>query len=139
MRDGVRQLDDSKTSNLWQISCLAMGTPVALSIQPQYVLLGVTNSAGAVVVDIEFDPREPYLGNKVTCYHAVELQNPPTRVLIYIDAADRLGLKLDGLPRHVIGFCPVNRKFSIDGKGRPKFTINRMQVPLSLGILSDAS
>ncbi|MEO9930912.1 hypothetical protein, partial [Rhodopirellula bahusiensis] len=87
LRDGVRQLDDSKTSYLSLISCLAIGTPVVLSKQPQYVLLGVTNNADAVVVDIEFDPREPYLRNKVTGYHVVELQYPPTRVLIYIDAA----------------------------------------------------
>ncbi|CAN0543214.1 unnamed protein product, partial [Laminaria digitata] len=65
------------------------------------------------VVDIEFDPREPYLRNKVTGYHVVELQYPPTRVLIYIEAADRAGLKLDGLPRGVIGCCPVYRKFSV--------------------------
>lgn len=96
MRDGVRQLDDSQKSNLSQISCLAIGTPVVLSKQPRYVLLGVTNNADAVVVDIEFDPQEPYLGNKATGYH-VELQYPPTRVLIYIDVADRTGLKLDGL------------------------------------------
>lgn len=72
----------------------------------------------------------------VTGYHVVELQFPPTRVLIYIEAADRAGLKLEGLPRGVIGCCPVKRNFAIVGTHKRKFTISRTQVPLSVGILS---
>lgn len=131
LHGGVRHLDDSKTSYLSRISCLAIGTPVVLSKQPQYVLLGVTNNADAVVVDIEFDPREPYLQNRVTGYHVVELQFPPTRVLIYVEAADRAGLKLEGLPRGVIGCCPVKRNFSIVGTHKRKFTINQQNASTS--------
>ncbi|CAM9575353.1 unnamed protein product, partial [Laminaria digitata] len=136
LHDGVRQLDDSKTNNLSRVSCLAIGTPVVLSKQPQYVLLGVTNNADAVVVDIELDPREPYLQNMATGYRVVELQFPPTRVLIYIEAADKAGLKLEGLPRGVIGCCSVERNFSIVGSHKRKFTFSRTQIPLSVGILS---
>ncbi|CAM9552069.1 unnamed protein product, partial [Laminaria digitata] len=98
--------------------------------------LGVTNNADAVVVDIEFDPREPYLQYTVTGYHVVELQFKPTRVLIYIEADDRAGSKLEGLPRCVIGCCPVKRNLFIVGTHMRKFTISRTQVPLSVGIIS---
>ena len=95
-----------------------------LSKQPQYVLLGTTNNADAMVVDIEFDPREPYLRNRVTGYRVVvELQFLPTRVVIFIEAADRAGLKLEGLPRGVIGCCPVKRILSVVGTHKRKFII----------------
>ncbi|CAM9507277.1 unnamed protein product, partial [Ectocarpus sp. 12 AP-2014] len=44
--------------------------------------------------------------------------------------------QLDGLPRGVVAFAPVEKPFSIVGIGKRKFTIRRRQLPLTAGCLS---
>ncbi|CAN0458965.1 unnamed protein product, partial [Ectocarpus fasciculatus] len=44
--------------------------------------------------------------------------------------------KLDGLPRGVVAFAPIEKPFTVVGIAKRKFTIRRRQVPLTAGCLS---
>ncbi|CAN0250884.1 unnamed protein product, partial [Ectocarpus sp. 8 AP-2014] len=105
-------------------------------MSPQFVLLGVCNNSDGVIHRIELDNREDYLVHSIPGYSVVNLRYPPVRVLVYIKSADEAGLQLDGLPRPVIAFAPVEKPFTVVGIGKRKFTIRRRQVPLTAGCLS---
>ncbi|CAM9514846.1 unnamed protein product, partial [Laminaria digitata] len=97
--------------------------------------LGVTNNADGEITTIELDPREPYLRDKKPGYQVVQLQFPPSRILVRIDAADRAGLHMPDLPRGVIACGPLEKDFSVVGRYERTFTIRRKQLPLTAGNL----
>ena len=105
-------------------------------MSPQFVLLGVCNNSDGVIHSIELDQREDFLVHSTPGYSVVNLRYQPVRVLVYIKSADEAGLKLDGLPRGVVAFAPIEKPFTVVGIAKRKFTIRRRQVPLTAGCLS---
>ncbi|CAN0497974.1 unnamed protein product, partial [Ectocarpus sp. 12 AP-2014] len=135
LRREIMSLDDGKTNDLPTSACLAIGAPVVLHKSPQFVLLGVCNNSDGIIRGIELDPREDY-HTSTTGYSVVTLRYAPLRVFVYIKSADDAGLHLDGLQRGVIAVAPVERKFTIVGINKRKFTFKRRQIPLTAGCLS---
>ncbi|CAN0604804.1 unnamed protein product, partial [Ectocarpus sp. 12 AP-2014] len=97
--------------------------------------LGVCNNSDGIIHGIELDPREGY-DSSTTGYSVVHLRYAPLRIFVYIKSADDAGLHLDGLQRGVIAVAPVERKFTIMGINKGKFTFKRRQIPLTAGCLS---
>ncbi|CAB1100401.1 unnamed protein product [Ectocarpus sp. CCAP 1310/34] len=117
LRDEISSLDDAKTNDLPTLACLAIGAPVVLHKQPQFVILGVCNNSDGIIRGIEITQRE--------------------EVFVYIQTAYDAGLKLPDLCRGVTSVGPVERNFSIViTKTKRKFTFSRKQVPLTAGCLS---
>ncbi|CBJ33415.1 conserved unknown protein [Ectocarpus siliculosus] len=135
LRREIKSLDDGKTNDLPTSACLAIGAPVVLHKSPQFVLLGVCNNSDGIIRGIELDPREGY-ASSTAGYSVVTLRYAPLRIFVYIKSADAAGLHLDGLQRGVIAVAPVERKFTIVGINKRKFTFKRRQIPLTAGCLS---
>ncbi|CAN0202518.1 unnamed protein product [Ectocarpus fasciculatus] len=108
LRREIKSLDDGKKNDLPTSACLAIGAPVVLHKSPQFV-------AG---------------------YSVVHLRCAPLRISVYIKSADDAGLHLDGLQREVIAVAPVERKFTIMGINKRKFTFKRRHIPLTAGCVS---
>lgn len=136
LRDGIYRQEDPKTAKLPRISCLAIGAKVVMGRHPQHFKLGVTNNADGEITHIYLDPRESFLQNQPPGYRVIQLQFPPARVLVHIDAADKAGLHMPDLPRGVMACFPLEREFSVVGRAGRTFTIRRTQLPLFSGCLT---
>ncbi|CAB1096691.1 unnamed protein product [Ectocarpus sp. CCAP 1310/34] len=114
LRDEVNAIDNASADDLPTVACLAVGAAVVIHKSPQFVLLGVCNNSDGVIDSIELDQREEYHVHSNPGHSVVYLRYTPVR--------------LDGLPRGVVAFAPVEKPFSVVGVGKRKFTIQRRQL-----------